>query len=181
MMRDARTYQRIAQAALSLTLGLLVSGASAGVAGARHPAITAFTAYCFKAGQTPDQARANMERLVGAPLPFELTFWDTTLAAEPEAPDLIERRCQVAWPGDHTQTAIAALRDKMAEPPVFGTPIALPATHRPIPGTALIEGRELLRGRVAVVHVGTRNGAKGNETFIAVDRLPADWKARTDS
>ena len=30
-----------------------------------------------------------------------------------------------------------------------------------------VEGRELLRGRVAVVHVGQRN----NQTFLAVDRL----------
>ncbi|WP_299375197.1 hypothetical protein [uncultured Tateyamaria sp.] len=36
------------------------------------------------------------------------------------------------------------------------------------PGTACVEARELLRGRVAVVHIGTR----GDQTYIGVGRLP---------
>ena len=67
--------------------------------------------------------------------------------------------------------AIDALRIQMASPPVFGTAIPLPQTHRPTQGTALIEGRKLLRGRVAVVHVGTRDSAEGKLTFMSVDRL----------
>lgn len=149
---------------------------------ATDAAIAAFTGFCFKAGQSPDQARQNMEKAVGSsPLPFELTFWDTTRAPAPEAPELIERRCEVAWRGQHTTVAIMALRSKMAEPPVFGTQVALPETHVPLKGTALIEGRALLRGRIAVVHVGTRDIAGVKQTFIAVDRLPADWQMRMES
>ena len=59
----------------------------------------------------------------------------------------------------------------MATAPVFGTPIPLPDTHVRLPGTALIEGRALLQGRVAVVHVGTRGSGPDLVTYMAVDRL----------
>ena len=134
-----------------------------------HPAITAFNTWCFKAGQTEAQARANMSADTA---PFTLTFWDDSLEPRPEtAPAGVERRCEVAFAGDHTDTAITALRTQMATPPVFGTAIPLPDTHAATQGTALIEGRELLRDRVAVVHVGTRKD--NTETFMAVDRLYA--------
>ncbi|WP_326838767.1 hypothetical protein [Roseobacter sp. MH60115] len=135
-------------------------------------AIATFNAVCFKAGQTVAQARARMEARDGAPLPYTLTFWDKSLEPAPETPARIERRCEVSFDGDHTEVAIAALRAQMATPPVFGTFIDLPDTHAPLTGTALIEGRALLRGRVAVVHVGTRD----SQTFMTVDRLPADWE-----
>lgn len=131
-------------------------------------AITAFNAWCFKAGQTSARIRANMERSAGAPLPFTLTFWDVSIEpASFDTPEGIERRCEVAFDGTYTTEAINALRVQMGTPPIFGSQIPLPGTHRPVSGTALIEGRELLRGRVAVVHVGMRDA----QTFIAVDRL----------
>jgi hypothetical protein len=134
-----------------------------------HPAIDAFTSWCFKAGQTADRARANMERDAGSPLPFTLTFWDKSLVPAPGTPDHAERRCEVRFLGDYRQDAVQTVQAKMATPPVFGTAIPLPAPYAAEAGTAYIEGRELLRGRVAVVHIGTR----GDHTFIAVDRLPA--------
>lgn len=136
-----------------------------------HPAIDAFTTYCFKAGQTADDARANMETIAGAPLPFTLSFWDKSLEPAAGTPAYAERRCEVTFDGDHVVDAVQAVRFKMATPPVFGTVIPLPATHSTTPETALIEGRELLRKRVAVVHIGTRDA--GAQTFITVDRLPA--------
>ena len=135
-----------------------------------HPAIEAFTRYCFKAGQTADTARANMERVAGKPLPFTLTFWDKSLEAAPGTPAYSERRCEVVMDGDRTDSAVHAVQAKMATPPVFGTPLPLPAPFAAATGTAYIEARELLRRRVAVVHIGV-NGA-GAETFIRVDRLP---------
>ena len=134
-----------------------------------HPAIDAFTAYCFKAGQTPAQARANMTGLVGDPLPFTLTFWDTTLEAAPGTPAHAERRCEVAFDGDHAADAVTQVQAKMATPPVFGKSIPLAPPFAAQYGTAYIDARELLRKRVAVVHIGTRPGP---ETFIRVDRLP---------
>lgn len=134
-----------------------------------NPAITAFNTWCFKAGQTETQARANMNADAAS---FTLTFWDDSLEPRPaDAPDGVERRCEAAFDGDHTTSAITAMRTQMTTPPVFGAKIPLPDTHQPTNGTALIEGRELLRGRVAVVHVGTRKTDIKNQTFMAVDRL----------
>ncbi|WP_299688986.1 hypothetical protein [uncultured Tateyamaria sp.] len=136
-----------------------------------HPGIKAFTSYCFKAGQTAAVARANMERNAGAPLPFELTFWDKSLEPAPGTPAHSERRCEVAFAGDQAGAAVDAVQAKMAMPPVFGTPLPLPAPFAATPGTAYIEARELLRRRVAVVHIGVRGDTA--ETFLRVDRLPA--------
>lgn len=135
-----------------------------------HPAIDAFTAWCFKAGQTPAQARANMAGDAGDPLPFALSFWDKSLQAAPGTPDHSERRCEVSFEGDHATEAVAKVQAKMAKPPVFGSSIPLTAPFAADAGTAYIDARELLRKRVAVVHIGTRAGP---ETFIRVDRLPA--------
>ncbi|MFL4468619.1 hypothetical protein ACERZ8_01545 [Tateyamaria armeniaca] len=146
----------------------LIGHAPFGAASA-HPAIDAFTAYCFKAGQTPAQARANMTDLVGDPLPFTLTFWDKTLQPAPGTPAHAERRCEVAFDGDHAADAVTEVQAKMATPPVFGTSIPLTSPYEPNAGTAYLDARELLRKRVAVVHIGTRDGP---ETFIRVDRLP---------
>lgn len=151
-----------------LTLGLsgaLCTHAAAGM----HPAIEAFVSYCFKAGQTVERAHRNMERVAGNPLPFTLTFWDKSLAPAPGTPAHAERRCKVDFEGEHGEAATRAVQAKMTSPPVFGSAIPLPAPYEAEPGTTYIEGRELLRGRVAVVHIGTR----GDRTFIAVDRLPA--------
>ena len=136
-----------------------------------NAAIDAFTSFCFKAGQTSAVAKANMQGLAGAPLPFELTFWDKSLEPAPGTPDHAERRCEVTFAGDHAANAAGAVLTKMAVPPVFGTPIPLPAPYAASDGTLYIQARQLLRKRVAVVHIGTRNNA--TETFIRVDRLPA--------
>jgi len=154
--------------AASLFLSVQVhAGTTSERIGPAEEAITAFNTWCFKAGQTEAQARANMD---ADEAPFALTFWDDSLEPRPaDAPRGVERRCEVSFDGAHTDRAVTALRKQMQTPPIFGTPIPLPDTHTAEQGTALIEGRELLRGRVAVVHVGLRAG----RTFMAVDRLYA--------
>ena len=163
------------KASLRAAGAVLAASLTGPVAAGQEPAavaIKAFNAWCFKAGQTEAEARANMTDLVGEPLPFELTFWDDSLEPRPsDAPEGVERRCEVAFAGNETEAAIEALRKQMATPPIFGQAIPLPGTHTENPGTALIEGRELLRGRVAVVHVGTRTNEGRLQTFMAVDRL----------
>ncbi|MEP2890345.1 hypothetical protein [Tateyamaria sp.] len=134
-----------------------------------HPAIHAFTAFCFKAGQTPAQAHANMASVAGNPLPFTLTFWDKTIVPAPGTPEITERRCEVTFDGDHADDALRDVQAKMATPPVFGTSIPLTPPYVATDTTVYIDARELLRKRVAVVHIGT----KGAQTFIRVDRLPA--------
>lgn len=166
-----RTVRSIARSG-ALAAMLLMPFGMAAAGTVAEQAIASFNAVCFKAGQTPAEARARMQARDGAPLPYDLTFWDKTLEPAPDTQPRIERRCEIRFDGLHTRAAIDALRDQMATPPVFGFEIPLPATHAPTPGTALIEGRELLRGRVAVVHVGETAG----QTFMAVDRLPRGWE-----
>lgn len=156
-------------AAHALSLTALIGAAGNAVADTAQEAITAFNAWCFKAGQTEADVRRNMQTDEAA---FALTFWDDSLEPRPmSAPRGIERRCEVAFGGDHSAQSIDALRVQMQIPPVFGKKIPLPDTHTPTEHTTLIEGRELLRGRVAVVHVGTRQTLTGTTTFMAVDRL----------
>ncbi|WP_226779353.1 hypothetical protein [Oceaniglobus trochenteri] len=159
-----------AQAAYGLALAVSLAG-SAAHAGEARDAIRAFNAHCFTKGMTQEQAERRMRETSGtpasAPLPFTLTFYDTTIAPAPGAHPGTDRRCEVTFDGDHTAEAIAALREQMQTPPVFGTAGMLPPTHAPEAGTALIEGRDLPRGRRAVVHVTLRNG----RTAIGVDRL----------
>lgn len=154
-------------AAHALSLTALLGAAGDAMADPARHAINAFNSWCFKAGQTQAEARKNMN--VDAAR-FDLTFWDDSLEPRPaEAPEGVERRCEVAFDGNHTGQAITALRKQMQTPPVFGRKIPLPDTHQSQDSTALIEGRELLRGRVAVVHIGTRDDDA--RTFMAVDRL----------
>ncbi|MCX7561030.1 hypothetical protein OS190_15785 [Sulfitobacter sp. F26204] len=155
--------------AYALGLTALIGAAGGAMADQTPVAITAFNAWCFKAGQTEAEARKNMRADTAS---FELSFWDDSLEPRPtDAPRGVERRCEVVFEGAHSLQAITALRRQMQTPPVFGTKIPLPDTHTALEGTALIEGRALLQGRVAVVHVGTRDQNGKKTTFMAVDRL----------
>ncbi len=170
--------QRLRRMWMTIATGIALAmpvAAHATTATAANDAISTFNAWCFKAGLTADRMRANMEQATTAPLPFALTFWDVSLEPVDFKPPLgVERRCEVAFDGDHTDKAIDALRVQMATPPIFGSQTELPETHTPLPETALIEGRALPRNRVAIVHVGLRDG----QTFMAVDRLFTNWKER---
>ncbi len=162
-MRSAMTVTGV------FSLAALIGAAGGAMADQTETAINAFNNWCFKAGQTENDARRNM---AADPAAFALTFWDDSLEPRPaNAPTGVERRCEVAFDGDHSNTAVSALRTQMQTRPVFGTKIPLPDTHWPQGGTVLLEARALLRGRVAVVHVGTRATASGKKTFMAVDRL----------
>lgn len=97
---------------------------AAPLAAGPHPAIDAFNTWCFKAGQTETQARANMKADSAA---FTLTFWDDSLEPRPAgAPDGVERRCEIAFEGDHTAQAITALRTQMATPRFSAPPSPCP-------------------------------------------------------
>jgi len=82
----------------------------------------------------------------------------------------VERRCQIEFEGDHTAAALAALKQQMAKPPVFGTPTDVPDTHHASTDTTFMQARELLRGRVAVVEIGRMQNP--TRTYMRVDRLP---------
>ncbi|NKX44076.1 hypothetical protein [Roseicyclus persicicus] len=139
-------------------------------------AIGAFAETCTVRGLTAAEAEDRMRAYVaaqgGAGLPFALDFYDITLEPtdRPVTPGT-DRRCEVAFPGNHTRPATEALVALMERPPVFGQAIPLPITHSPVSGTAFIEGRQLNPRVAAVVHVGTRRTEAGLETFLNVERL----------
>lgn len=151
-----------------ITMALAVPAAASTPA---EQAIASFNAVCFKAGQTAEQARMRMQDRDGTPLPYRLSFWDKTLAPAPGTPEGLDRHCEVSFDGDHRAIAIAALKAQMATPPVFGFAIDLPKTHTRDATTGFIQGRELLRGRKAVVQVGLRTHGGKVETFMNVERL----------
>ncbi len=81
-----------------------------------------------------------------------------------------DRRCEVSFDGDHVDMAVElALTGLQAEG--IRTEAPVPATHKPRAGTELLAARQLNPRRVAVVHVGTRPGPNGIETFMNVERL----------
>jgi len=81
-----------------------------------------------------------------------------------------DRRCEVSFDGDYTTLAIEfATTGLQAEGITREVPV--PATHKPHAGTELLAARRLNPRRIAVVHVGTRNGPAGLETFMNVERL----------
>jgi len=81
-----------------------------------------------------------------------------------------DRRCEVSFDGNH-----AALAVEMAQNGLQAEGIRreapTPDTHKPVAGTELLAARYLNPKRVAVVHVGTRQGPNGIETFMNVERL----------
>ena len=81
-----------------------------------------------------------------------------------------DRRCEVAFDGDHAALAVtAAIAGLDAEG--IATEAPVPDRFEPTQGTALLAARRLNPRRIAVVHVGTRTGPNGVETFLNVERL----------
>lgn len=85
-----------------------------------------------------------------------------------------DRRCEISFAGDYAEVAAQAATDALAAEGIT-TPASLPATFTPHTGTTLLAARQLNPRRKAVVHVGTRQGPQGTETFMLVERLtPSD-------
>ena len=83
-----------------------------------------------------------------------------------------DRRCEIAFDGDHgTLAADAAVQGLTTEG--IATDAPLPTTHTDagLSGTTLLAARFLNPKRIAVVHTGTRPGPNGVETFLLVERL----------
>ncbi len=81
-----------------------------------------------------------------------------------------DRRCEVSFDGNHTALAVELAKTGLAAE-ALTTAVPVPATHAERDGTALLEARRLNPRRIAVVHVGTRKGPDGTETFMNVERL----------
>lgn len=137
-------------------------------------ASAAFASYCFSPFMTA--ARAD-EVLVATGA--RVDFYDLDPLSASNAPSPVsgraatlgtDRRCEVAFDGDHAELA-ASVAVAGLEMEGIRTEAPLPDRYRPTDGTALLAARQLNPRRIAVVHVGTRPGPNGVETFLFVERL----------
>lgn len=176
-MSALANIERIARlGAAVLAAALLV----AGPATARSPAtdatggMTLFGDNCFSPFMTAAKARRTFNL---ANLRYDFYDLDpfSDVAPSPATADVTpgtDRRCEVAFNGDYgARAAEAAVVALIAEGIL--TPADLPDTHvdARMSGTTLLAARQLNPTRLAVVHVGTRPGPDGIETFMTVERL----------
>jgi len=76
----------------------------------------------------------------------------------------------VAFDGDHAAKAATIASAALASEGIK-TPAELPDQFSRTQGSELLAARQLNPRRIAVVHVGTRPGPNGVETFMNVERL----------
>lgn len=81
-----------------------------------------------------------------------------------------DRRCEVAFDGAYAELATSAATTGLDMEGIT-TEAAVPDGYVATEGTALLAARQLNPRRVAVVHVGTRPGPNGPETFLLVERM----------
>ena len=131
--------------------------ASVAAAGTTVPskAMRGFASHCFSPFLTADKAAARLG-IDGVRWEFYDLDPFSSVAPSPvdgrAATDGTNRRCEV-------------------------TPAALPSFFQSTTGTEVLAARQLNPRRIAVVHVGTREGSNGIETFMTVERLlPSELK-----
>ncbi len=139
----------------------------------RNDMLAAFAAHCFSPFLTGVTAAAAITPTGARHDFYDLDpFSDVAPSTGADIAPGTDRRCEVAFDGDHglaaAETAAAGL-----DAEGIRTLAPLPATHAgsALPGTTLLAARALNPGRVAVVHTGTRPGPNGTETFLTVERL----------
>ena len=147
---------------------------------ARSPAsvaragIDAFTSNCFSPRMTAETA-ANALGLANVSHDFYDLDPFTSAAPSPAKTSPTpgtDRRCEVSFPGDFAQDAVTAVAARLLREGIT-EPASVPAIHEDLRsrGTVLLAARRLNPQKIAVVHVGTRPGANGIETFLNVERL----------
>ncbi len=170
-MMVANSISRLAGAGFAACLAGSVAGAQA--PSIAQDAIAAFAAHCFNPRLTGQLVTERLD-----PTGARVDFYDLdpfsnvppTLGVALDATPGTDRRCEVSFDGDYSdQAAEAVLAALEAEGIRASAP--LPDTHDATPGTALLGARQLNPNRIAVVHVGTRPGPNGIETFMNVERL----------
>lgn len=133
----------------------------------------AFASHCFRPTLTAARAEDRLAT-TGARVDFYDLDPFSSVAPSPvtgrAATPGTDRRCEVAFDGDHGALAASAV--------VAGLQIEGITTEAPVPdrytrteGTVLLGARMLNPRRMAVVHVGTRPGPNGGETFMVVERM----------
>lgn len=156
-------------------IATLVNAASIAAAGTSvsFEAMQSFAGNCFSPYLTAGKAAA---RLTTDGVRTEFYDLDPFSGAAPSpvtgraASTGTDRRCEVAFNGDHAKQAAKVAVDALLSEGIL-TPADLPAFYTPADGTELLAARQLNPRRIAVVHVGTRQGPHGIETFMSVERL----------
>lgn len=165
---QARTLRGFALAFL-----LVPSLAAAGGAQATaRAAMEIFADNCFSPFMTAEKA-AKTFALSGTTYDFYDLDPFSSAAPSPAKGDVTpgtDRRCEIAFAGDHAEKAATAAAEALGAEGIT-TPAPLPASYSKTNATTLLAARQLNPRRVAIVHVGTREGAQGLETFMLVERL----------
>ena len=152
---------------------LLTLASAASAATPAEQAARAFGNHCFSPFLTAEKARAAF---AGVPARVEFYDLDPFSSAAPSpvtgraATDGTDRRCEVAFDGDYSADAGAAVIAALDAEGIRQN-ASVPAGFVATPGTHILAARQLNPRRVAVVHVGTRPGPNGIETFMNVERL----------
>ncbi|WP_341862715.1 succinyl-CoA synthetase subunit beta [Gymnodinialimonas sp. 57CJ19] len=159
---------------LAVTIVLLaVPPAQAQDDGVAAMASMAFARNCF----SPFMTAARAEEVL-ASTGARVDFYDldplsngptSPVVGRPATPGT-DRRCEVAFDGDYAPLATSAATTGLDMEGIT-TEAPVPENYTPTEGTALLAARQLNPSRVAVVHVGTRPGPNGLETFMLVERL----------
>lgn len=133
----------------------------------------AFASHCFSPFMTAERAA---EVLAATSVRVDFYDLDPFSNAAPSpvtgraATRGTDRRCEVAFDGDHADLAAsAAVAGLQMEGIDDVAPV--PDRYRRTDGTELLGARFLNPRRIAVVHVGTRPGPNGPETFLFVERM----------
>ena len=173
-------HGQISRQAVAVFACLAMAGLAT-VAKARSPetdaraGIDAFQHHCFSPLMTAAKA-ADVLNLANVRHDFYDLDPFTSAAPSPAkgrpATPGTDRRCEVSFDGNFTRAAIAAITARLTREGIT-THADVPVMHDNLrtSGTALLAARRLNPRKIAVVHVGTRPGSGGIETFLNVERL----------
>ena len=154
-------------------LALAAGSADAQNDGVAVTASMAFATHCF----SPFMTAARADEVLASP-GARVDFYDldplsnaapSPVSGRPATPDT-DRRCEVAFDGEYAELAASAATTGLSMEGIVDQ-APLPDRYSQTEGTALLAARQLNPRRIAVVHVGTRPGPDGIETFLFVERL----------
>ena len=164
-------------AGLGLGAGLGGGVQAGGAAATARAAMELFAQHCFSPFLTGEKARRSFA-LSGVTHDFyDLAPFSsaapTPVTGRPATPGT-DRRCEIVFDGDHAAPAATAAAGALTREGITA-PAPLPASYQDTGTTTLLAARKLNPRRTAIVHVGTREGPRGTETFMLVERLvPTD-------
>ena len=170
---DMSRTSRFGAAILAATLAAPVAEARSPETDAKS-GMDAFARHCFSPFLSGDAAAEafNLPNLRHDFYDLDPLTRVAPTEAKTSATPGTDRRCEVSFDGDYAEQAMAAVVEALRRERIL-LEVPLPETHAEarLPGTALLAARQLNPRRTAVVHVGTRPGPDGVETFLNVERL----------